>query len=193
MSQQAGNKDESRDQNSEEDEEGSLSPLLTAFVPSSITPRPPTTPVAASPPTIHQHPPGPKSDSAGTRDNNKLVDSIQALQSKISSTEEKLRSALQRISQLKSFQPESRPTNGGAAPSASSLATTPKALQSLRLTESEEAALAFADEIFARHIARLKEYNELKDIAMGMLSIIADKQGRRLAEVMEERGVDEKD
>jgi hypothetical protein len=146
-----------------------------------------TSPVAAvcppSPSNLKSNhpPPAQKSSSSGTG-HNKLVESIQTLQANISSTEERLRAALERISALESFQSRQTAT-----------ASTPKALRPLLRSETDEAALAFADDVFARRIARLKEYNELKDIAMGMLSTIADKEGRRLAEVMEERGVDEND
>ena len=56
--------------------------------------------------------------------------------------------------------------------------------------DQRQELLTHAQGIFEGHIALLRRYNDTKDIAMGMLSVIADRQGKRLAEVMAERGVD---
>ncbi len=39
------------------------------------------------------------------------------------------------------------------------------------------------------HVEMLTRYNETRDIAMGLLGMIADNQGRRLRDIMEERGI----
>lgn len=44
-----------------------------------------------------------------------------------------------------------------------------------------------------RHITLLHRYNEIKDIGLGLMGLIADQRGVRLKEVMREWGVDEKD
>jgi len=50
-----------------------------------------------------------------------------------------------------------------------------------------------AEAILARHIRLLHQYNAIKDIGLGLMGLIADKEGKRLKDVMEERGVGEKD
>lgn len=44
-----------------------------------------------------------------------------------------------------------------------------------------------------RHIKLLGQYNELKDAGMMMIGLIAEREGRVVKEVMEERGVTEDD
>lgn len=51
-------------------------------------------------------------------------------------------------------------------------------------------ALTRANHILDRHIALLREYNDIKDVAMAMLSLIADRQGVTLGEVMAQREPD---
>lgn len=53
--------------------------------------------------------------------------------------------------------------------------------------------LSHARDIVRNHIALLHRYNEIKDVGMGLLSLLADRDGRRLGEVMELFGVDERD
>ncbi|PGH10122.1 hypothetical protein AJ80_07572 [Polytolypa hystricis UAMH7299] len=50
-----------------------------------------------------------------------------------------------------------------------------------------------ASAIVQRHIRLLHEYNEIKDIGMGLLSLIADARGVRYVDVQKEFGVGEKD
>lgn len=54
---------------------------------------------------------------------------------------------------------------------------------------SREEQILNAQAIFARNIAQLRKYNDVKDAAMGMLALIAERQGKRVADVLEERGV----
>jgi hypothetical protein len=59
--------------------------------------------------------------------------------------------------------------------------------------ERQKAAAAHAQSITDKHIAKLKRYNEIKDIALGLLNLIAEREGRRLADVLGERGLSERD
>jgi hypothetical protein len=56
-----------------------------------------------------------------------------------------------------------------------------------------KAALSTADAMIKKHIALLQKYNEIKDIGQGLMGMIADSRGVRIATVMEEYGMDEKD
>jgi len=111
--------------------------------------------------------------------------SVQALESKIVETESQLSDTLSQISELPSFPAQGEPTS-----TSSDLQFRGGAIE---LTDNDQAALAYSSQVFSRHISLLKKYNEIKDIAQGMLSIIAEKEGRRLAEIMEEYGLDSKD
>ncbi len=51
---------------------------------------------------------------------------------------------------------------------------------------SESDAAAKAEAILKRHIRLLHEYNEIKDVGLGLMGLIADARGVRLAEVMGE-------
>ncbi|KIW89691.1 uncharacterized protein Z519_09847 [Cladophialophora bantiana CBS 173.52] len=131
----------------------------------------------------------------------KLLASIETLKSNISTTEAQLSSKLREITQLKSF-PRSNSYNSTepvlcSSPQDSAPVTAPDQ-QGSSLTgsisgETEKVALSHAQSIINRHISLLKSYNEIKDIAMGMLDLIAEREGRRLKDVMDERGVDERD
>ena len=100
----------------------------------------------------------------------RLLASVATLKSKITDAESQLSVKTQEIRQLQSFQQQHELKD-----------------------DLDKAALEHAQVIANRNISLLKRYNEIKDIAMGMLSLIAEKEGKRLAEVMEERGVGEKD
>ena len=102
----------------------------------------------------------------------RMLSSIEVLKSNVSSTESQLSAKLHEITKIESFQ---------------------SSQQSDTKTDTDKAAQAHAQSIINKHISLLKRYNEIKDIALGMLSLIAEKEGKRLAEVMEERGVSEKD
>ncbi|KAJ5539117.1 hypothetical protein N7513_007449 [Penicillium frequentans] len=48
-------------------------------------------------------------------------------------------------------------------------------------------------ETVQRHVRLLHEYNDIKDAAQGLMGLIADAKGVRVAEIHKEYGVDEKD
>lgn len=52
---------------------------------------------------------------------------------------------------------------------------------------------ALASSMVARHIKLLHEYNNIKDVGLGLMGLIADGRGCRLAAIMEELGVGGKD
>ncbi|KIW70663.1 hypothetical protein PV04_02908 [Phialophora macrospora] len=116
----------------------------------------------------------------------KLQTKISTLQSTIAAMETQLALKLQKITQLKSFPSQERGERerkqeiGTASPS-----PTPAQAQ----TQAQD----HAQSIMTQHIVLLKRYNEIKDIASWMLSLIAEKEGKRLAEVMAERGLSERD
>ena len=100
-----------------------------------------------------------------------LLASIETSKSKITDIEGQLSIKLQEFSKLKSFPAEQEGLN----------------------EMKEITALGHAQSIINKHISLLKRYNNIKDIALKMLDLIAEKEGKRLAEVMEERSVSEKD
>lgn len=59
--------------------------------------------------------------------------------------------------------------------------------------ERTKSAMATANGVIKDHIALLHKYNEIKDIGQGLMGLIADKRGVRMATVMEEYGMTEKD
>ena len=54
-------------------------------------------------------------------------------------------------------------------------------------------ALTSANEVIKEHIKLLHKYNEIKDIGQGLMGLIADKRGVRIANVMEDFEMGEKD
>ncbi|KAJ5540568.1 hypothetical protein N7494_005644 [Penicillium frequentans] len=48
-------------------------------------------------------------------------------------------------------------------------------------------------ETVQRHVRLLHEYNDIKDAAQGLMGLIADAKGVRVAKIHKEYGVDEKD
>ncbi|KAK3717276.1 hypothetical protein LTR37_005985 [Vermiconidia calcicola] len=59
--------------------------------------------------------------------------------------------------------------------------------------EKTKSALTNANAVIKEHICLLHEYNEIKDIGQGLMGLIADSRGVRVATVMEDFGMDEKD
>lgn len=59
--------------------------------------------------------------------------------------------------------------------------------------EQADASLAAAKAVIKEHISLLHQYNEMRDIGLGLMGIIADQRGVRLRDVQEEFGVDAKD
>lgn len=64
--------------------------------------------------------------------------------------------------------------------------------QTLSQTD-DDMAMEHANLTLKRHIKLLHDYNEIKDIGTGIIGIIADQRGVRIADVMEEMGVREGD
>ncbi|KAF2095308.1 hypothetical protein NA57DRAFT_79799 [Rhizodiscina lignyota] len=60
-------------------------------------------------------------------------------------------------------------------------------------SEQADASLTAAKAVTKEHISLLHRYNEMRDIGLGMMGIIADQRGVRLRDVQEEFGVDAKD
>ena len=50
-------------------------------------------------------------------------------------------------------------------------------------------ALQEAKEVIQTHIKLLQDYNAVKDVAQGLMGILADKRGVRLVDVMEDLGL----
>ncbi|KAI6816142.1 hypothetical protein KC340_g15188 [Hortaea werneckii] len=59
--------------------------------------------------------------------------------------------------------------------------------------QKNKQALATANGVIKDHIQLLHKYNEIKDIGLGLMGLIADKRGVRIGTVMEDFGMDEKD
>ncbi|KAI7324639.1 hypothetical protein KC315_g8208 [Hortaea werneckii] len=59
--------------------------------------------------------------------------------------------------------------------------------------QKNKQALATANGAIKDHIQLLHKYNEMKDIGLGLMGLIADKRGVRIGTVMEDFGMDEKD
>ena len=59
--------------------------------------------------------------------------------------------------------------------------------------EKEKHAMQTANATIKEHIALLHKYNEIKDIGQGLMGMIAEKRGVRVAAVMEDYGIGEKD
>ena len=59
--------------------------------------------------------------------------------------------------------------------------------------EKTKSPLTTANGVIKEHIALLHRYNEIKDVGQGLMGMIADKRGVRVATVMEDYGMDEKD
>lgn len=55
----------------------------------------------------------------------------------------------------------------------------------------DEEALQAARRTARSHIGLLQEYNEMRDVAQGLMGLIAEKRGVRIVEVMGELGVRE--
>ncbi|KIW38730.1 uncharacterized protein PV06_09679 [Exophiala oligosperma] len=123
----------------------------------------------------------------------------ETIKSNILSTQTRLSQVLDQISELPSFKSNTSTTTSITSSSSSATTTssfsssTSVSTTSTSLSSQQRAASQYVDRVFSDHISLLKEYNQIKDVAMGMLSILAEKQGRRLAEVMDDHGLTEDD
>ena len=59
--------------------------------------------------------------------------------------------------------------------------------------EKTKSALSTANAVIKEHITLLHKYNEIKDIAQGLMGLIAESRGVRVKVVMEEFGMGEGD
>lgn len=59
--------------------------------------------------------------------------------------------------------------------------------------EKTKSAMSTANASIKEHIALLHKYNEIKDIAQGLMGMIAEGRGVRMKDVMDDFGVEEKD
>ena len=72
--------------------------------------------------------------------------------------------------------------------------STPSSIPKLS-KDDEETVMIHAKMVIKEHIARLHAYNEIKDVALGLMGMVADARGVRVTELYEggEFGVAEKD
>ncbi|KAJ9642966.1 hypothetical protein H2199_004488 [Coniosporium tulheliwenetii] len=60
-------------------------------------------------------------------------------------------------------------------------------------SDSNAAVLAAAKAVIKRHITLLHDYNEIRDVGLGLMGLIADARGVRIKDVQEEFGIEAKD
>lgn len=58
-------------------------------------------------------------------------------------------------------------------------------------TINHDTTIKDAKLVVEQHIKLLTKYNETKDVAMSLLGMIAEREGRRLVDVMERRRVED--
>lgn len=75
----------------------------------------------------------------------------------------------------------------------SQITTTQASLDSTRAKVHSQDPHADPDAIVKEHIRLLHQYNEIKDVGQGLMGLIADARGVRLADIMEEFGVSAED
>ena len=108
------------------------------------------------------------------------------LRSTIESTEVQLSEVLGKLSALPPFQQQDTTASPSKNPSAAFNTT-------ITLPLDQQRTLTQAQKTLDRHIKQLGRYNQLKDIARGMLGMIAEKEGKMLREVMDARDVEDDD
>ncbi|KAI5364699.1 putative DNA repair protein, Swi5 [Septoria linicola] len=59
--------------------------------------------------------------------------------------------------------------------------------------QKSKQALATANGVIKEHILLLHDYNEIKDIGLGLMGLVADKRGVRQKVIMEDFGITDKD
>ncbi|RMZ83540.1 hypothetical protein DV738_g1087, partial [Chaetothyriales sp. CBS 135597] len=111
-----------------------------------------------------------------------LREKIRQVESSIEHTKLQLSDTLDKLSANK----QERQHSAFPAKS-SSLATYP--LSDLR--PEQQQSFVLAQTILDRHIKQLGKYNQLKDIAMDMLGILAEREGKTMREIMEARGIED--
>ncbi|KPI42490.1 uncharacterized protein AB675_9816 [Cyphellophora attinorum] len=168
---------------------------------SSLKPTPPrrqdTSPVHKPPSTITKH----TSASQGRRSSARRVQHqhsytpaylrsrIALLLSSLESTHADLTSTLAEFEKQLKLELSST-INGQSAPTDTASPTEPPShKQPLTLTPEQTILLARASTTLQSHVNRLGKYNAVKDIAMGMLGMIAEREGKTVRAVMLEREV----
>ncbi|KAJ9657607.1 hypothetical protein H2201_008112 [Coniosporium apollinis] len=84
--------------------------------------------------------------------------------------------------------PSHRASSPPSALPSSSPSTTPQPD-----SDSNAAVLAAAKAVIKRHITLLHDYNEIRDVGLGLMGLIADARGVRIKDVQEEFGIEAKD
>jgi len=134
----------------------------------------------------YQMPPAPTSHTplttSSTAHHAKLQAQISSLQSAISSTQSQLDSTLSQLSRISS---PITSTDVNIDASANADGDGP--------SSTSEELLTHASGTLKHHIRLLSTYNAIKDTALMLLGIIAERDGKRLAEVIAEKGISEED
>ncbi|RMZ86375.1 hypothetical protein DV736_g6396, partial [Chaetothyriales sp. CBS 134916] len=113
-----------------------------------------------------------------------LQEKIRQLQSSIEHTKVQLCDTLDKISASQQYRQHT-----SSLPKPSALATWPLS----DLSPEHQQSLVHAQTILDHHIKQLGKYNQLKDIAMGMLAIVAEREGKTMREMMAAREIEDDD
>ncbi|KAF2404490.1 hypothetical protein EJ06DRAFT_526569 [Trichodelitschia bisporula] len=97
----------------------------------------------------------------------------------------------QRTALLRSLQQTTFPPTPRAYLPSTAAHTTPS-LRGVPVDEDVE-LMSAAKTIIKEHIGRLHTYNEIKDVAQGLIGMIAEQRGVRVRDCLEEFGLDAKD
>jgi DNA repair protein Swi5/Sae3 len=134
---------------------------------SSSTPNPHSPPSRSSPSSSSSSPPNPATNPAASNLTSKIAHlqtQITTLERELSTTHAQLESKLTSKTKISHPAPAPDPDPASAA-----------------------------ETIVKRHIKLLHDYNEIKDVGLGLMGLIADARDVRLGPVMDEFGVDAKD
>lgn len=101
----------------------------------------------------------------------RLASQLPGLRTQVEEVESKLDTVLRQLA-----------TSSASAASSATLKLSPNA---------KEAVLKEAQARADKHVALLTRYNQLKDISMRLLTIIAESEGKRLRDVMDERAIED--
>jgi hypothetical protein len=114
---------------------------------------------------------------------------IALLQSSLESTHADLTSTLAEFEKQLIVRPPSAINDRSAPASTASPIEASSHEQTLTLTPNQNNLLALASTTLQSHVNRLSKYNAVKDIAMGMLGMIGERDGKTVRAVMLERDV----
>lgn len=118
---------------------------------------------------------------------------IDVLQSSLASTHAQLTSSLAELEPLVTQKSDKQSSEESWASTYGSATARNHQQPQYTLDAQETTTLRSAEAILQAHVKQLGKYNAIKDIAMSILGIIAEKEGRTLMEVMVDRGVAEDD